>query len=239
MISTSITGITSGQFRHVCKSTLNQHTNFIVLDVRHTYMSRHCGCTFNCIKEMPFLTRIKRKISTTLQSTKRRNEDHLNNNTDPCNDLLPCYGNWWDKLIVMFSYHTRVSYSYQSHANVHYSTHTDAARSRRKRAIKISENNETATYVELLRGRDGLPGIPGPQGEKGETGDKGTQGPPGPSSGGVIYTRWGRTTCPSTAGTELVYAGRVGGTHHTVKGGGANLLSTMSRVLCAMSTVER
>ncbi len=78
--------------------------------------------------------------------------------------------------------------------------------------------------MELLRGRDGLPGISGPRGEKGETGDKGPQGPPGPSSGGVVYTRWGRTTCPSTPGTELLYAGQVGGTHHHVRGGGANFL---------------
>ena len=32
----------------------------------------------------------------------------------------------------------------------------------------------------------------------------GEQGPPGPSSGGVTYVRWGRTTCPNTARTELV-----------------------------------
>lgn len=43
-------------------------------------------------------------------------------------------------------------------------------------------------------------------------------------NGGVVYTRWGRITCPNTPGTELVYAGRVGGTHYLVKGGGANLL---------------
>ncbi len=35
----------------------------------------------------------------------------------------------------------------------------------------------------------------------------GPPGPPGPSGGGVSYTRWGRTTCPNTQGTELVYQG--------------------------------
>ena len=47
-------------------------------------------------------------------------------------------------------------------------------------------------------------------------------GPPGPTAGGVVYTRWGRTTCPSTAGTQLLYAGRAAGSHYTEQGGGAN-----------------
>ena len=47
----------------------------------------------------------------------------------------------------------------------------------------------------------------------------GEQGPPGPRSGGVTYVRWGRTTCPDTNGTELVYAGRAAGSHFTHKGG--------------------
>ena len=81
-------------------------------------------------------------------------------------------------------------------------------------------------------GRDGIPGSPGRDGrdgEKGEIGmtgskgDPGIQGALGPSSGGV-YTRWGRTTCPSTPGTELVYSGRVVGSHYTAKGGGSNNL---------------
>ena len=63
-------------------------------------------------------------------------------------------------------------------------------------------------------------GIQGPPGSPGI----GLPGPPGPNGGGVVYTRWGRTTCPSTPGTELVYAGRAGGTHYTQKGGGANYL---------------
>ncbi len=43
-------------------------------------------------------------------------------------------------------------------------------------------------------------------------------------SGGLVYTRWGRTTCPRTPGTELVYAGRAGGTYFRDIGGGANYL---------------
>ena len=55
----------------------------------------------------------------------------------------------------------------------------------------------------------------------GTKGDTGEQGPPGPRSGGVTYVRWGRTTCPDTNGTELVYAGQAAGTlfRHT---GGTN-----------------
>ena len=34
----------------------------------------------------------------------------------------------------------------------------------------------------------------------------------GPKSGGVVYIRWGRTTCPST-GAELLYEGIAGGSH--------------------------
>ena len=57
---------------------------------------------------------------------------------------------------------------------------------------------------------------------KGMQGDPGLQGPPGPSSGGVTYVRWGRTTCPNTPGTELVYTGRAAGTQHNHQGGGGN-----------------
>ena len=73
-------------------------------------------------------------------------------------------------------------------------------------------------------GRDGRDGKDGEKGEKGDPGLLGPPGPPGPSSGGVVYTRWGRTTCPDTPGTELVYAGRAGGTHFSLKGGAANYL---------------
>ena len=39
----------------------------------------------------------------------------------------------------------------------------------------------------------------------------GPPGPAGPSERGVSYTQWGRTTCPNTQGTQLVYAGAVVG----------------------------
>ena len=94
--------------------------------------------------------------------------------------------------------------------------------------------------MELLRGRDGIDGRdgekgdigpPGAQGERGVTGplgpvgEKGEQSDPGmrgslgepglqgPPGGGAIYTRWGWTTCLTDQGTQLLYAGRAGGTH--------------------------
>ena len=73
-------------------------------------------------------------------------------------------------------------------------------------------------------GRDGLPGVPGPRGVMGPAGPTGAQGPPGPRSGGATYIRWGRTTCPDTEGTELVYAGRAAGTAHTIQGGTSDYL---------------
>ena len=39
-----------------------------------------------------------------------------------------------------------------------------------------------------------------------------------------MYTRWGRTTCPNTTGTQLLYAGRAAGSFWSEKGGGANYL---------------
>ena len=39
-----------------------------------------------------------------------------------------------------------------------------------------------------------------------------------------MYTRWGRTTCPNTTGTQLLYTGRAAGSHYTHRGGGANHL---------------
>ena len=39
-----------------------------------------------------------------------------------------------------------------------------------------------------------------------------------------MYTRWGRTTCPSTSGTQLLYAGRAAGSDFRENGGGANYI---------------
>ena len=92
------------------------------------------------------------------------------------------------------------------------------------------------SYIQLLQGRDGRDGLPGrdgkdgepgergEKGEKGDQGDTGPQGPPGPSVAGATYVRWGRTTCPTGNGTELLYAGRTAGPLYSQKGGGANLL---------------
>jgi hypothetical protein len=90
--------------------------------------------------------------------------------------------------------------------------------------LRISENNGSSVFVELLRGRDGLPGRDGLTGERGPPGRTGRVGPPGLHSGGAMYTRWGKSSCPQVEGTEMVYSGITGGTHHSHTGGGANYL---------------
>ena len=47
---------------------------------------------------------------------------------------------------------------------------------------------------------------------------------PVPSTGGTVFTRWGRITCPNTTGTELVYQGIAAGSLSDNSGGGANYL---------------
>ena len=94
-------------------------------------------------------------------------------------------------------------------------------------------------YIQILRGRDGRDGPQGTtgaagrdgrDGERGEpgtqgqTGETGEQGPPGTTSGGVTYTRWGKTSGPTVSGTELVYAGITAGSWFDNIGGGANYL---------------
>ena len=64
-------------------------------------------------------------------------------------------------------------------------------------------------------GFTGLPGLPGQQGEQG------VQGLP---TGGAVYVRWGRTSCPTDQGTELLYSGRAGGSMKDHQGAGANYL---------------
>ena len=89
------------------------------------------------------------------------------------------------------------------------------------------------THVIGLKGQQGPPGLTGPQGPrgfagsrglKGERGVNGLRGPPGSSTGGVVYTRWGKNTCPSTSGTQLLYAGRAAGGYWSEQGGGANYI---------------
>ena len=40
----------------------------------------------------------------------------------------------------------------------------------------------------------------------------------------MTYVRWGKSSCPTVAGTELVYAGRAAGTFYIKNGGGSNYL---------------
>ena len=40
----------------------------------------------------------------------------------------------------------------------------------------------------------------------------------------MTYIRWGKNSCPDITGTQLVYAGRAGGTSFNSQGGGAEKL---------------
>ena len=42
--------------------------------------------------------------------------------------------------------------------------------------------------------------------------------------GGSVYIRWGKTTCPFTPLTQLIYQGRAAGSHHSHQGGGSDIL---------------
>ena len=41
------------------------------------------------------------------------------------------------------------------------------------------------------------------------------------AASGVTYTRWGKSSCPSSTGAQLVYSGRAGGTQWHIQGGSA------------------
>ena len=86
----------------------------------------------------------------------------------------------------------------------------------------MSESNSSNTFVELLRGRDGLPGRDGMRGPSGPPGPQGKEGSAGPKSGGATYVRWGKSSCPTSS--EEVYSGIAAGSEHTHSGGGANHL---------------
>ena len=106
--------------------------------------------------------------------------------------------------------------------------------SRDKRCPSPTPNITTNTpYIQILQGRDGRDGIPGPpgpvgpprrDGSNGKKGDRGEPGPSGPRNGGVVFTRWGRTTCPTTNDTEKLYQGKAAGSDHMEHGGGANYI---------------
>ena len=71
-----------------------------------------------------------------------------------------------------------------------------------------------------IRGPMGPTGAKGDTGERGPAGEIGLTGPQGaPGIAGVTYIRWGRTICPDTKGTELVYIGRAAGTFFNIQGG--------------------
>ena len=104
-------------------------------------------------------------------------------------------------------------------------------------SIRPAANNNTnlspalgSPYIQILRGRDGRDGRDGERGDRGEPGiegprgETGEQGPPGAINGGVTYTRWGKTSCPTVSGTELVYSGITAGSWYADTGGGANYL---------------
>ena len=74
------------------------------------------------------------------------------------------------------------------------------------------------------KGQKGSIGVTGLRGHSGEKGQKGMQGVQGLPSGGAVYVRWGRTSCPSGQETELLYSGRAGGSRYSHSGGGANLI---------------
>ena len=111
--------------------------------------------------------------------------------------------------------------------------------SRDKRCTYPAPNVTDTPYIQILQGRDGrdgIQGLPGPagipgrdgtngkDGMKGNKGEPGPQGPPGPRNGGVVFTRWGRTTCPTTNDTEILYKGKAAGSHYNQFGGGANYI---------------
>ena len=99
---------------------------------------------------------------------------------------------------------------------------------------KLEDAASHIALIDLLRGRDGRDGLPGRDGKDGQPGPQGEQGPPGPQgakgdkgdqgAAGVTFVRWGNDSCPDTAETQLVYAGRAGGSHYTDQGGGVERL---------------
>ena len=70
------------------------------------------------------------------------------------------------------------------------------------------------------KGEKGDNGSTGPTGPKGAPGQKGMKGDKEERNGGTVYVRCGHDQCPSTA--QLVYSGRVGGSHYTHSGSGSN-----------------
>ena len=96
-----------------------------------------------------------------------------------------------------------------------------------------SSSDQNSSLFQHLRSRDGCDGRDGALGRDGRDGERGhpgpvdpsgPQGPPGPPNGGMVYTCWGRTTCPLTSGTQLVYEGKAAGSRYNHKGGSSDIL---------------
>ena len=94
-------------------------------------------------------------------------------------------------------------------------------------------------------GYPGPPGLPGPAGPPGRViyGPREQEEPELPPIGakrvGVVFTRWGRTSCPDTDGTESVYKGRVAGSSPYQQGGTSDYLCLSGPEYDATSTPQR
>jgi len=99
---------------------------------------------------------------------------------------------------------------------------TDGVTVRNERSVSNKSDSLPFRDVEILRGRDGRDGRDGLVGEKGAPGPlgppgppgvgvagppgpQGERGPPGSQMGGVVYTRWGRTTGSGHTGSGANY----------------------------------
>ena len=54
----------------------------------------------------------------------------------------------------------------------------------------------------------------------------------GSGTSGVTYTQWGKSSCPTSTGAQLVYAGRTGGTKHNIRGGSAEKSLKILSIYC-------
>ena len=91
-----------------------------------------------------------------------------------------------------------------------------------KKGVNGRKGEKGEMGMKGMRGPVGPIGPAGPLGFPGPPGMKGLKGDPGASIGGVTYVRWGRTVCPDTYSTELVYKGLAAGSNHSQSGGGSN-----------------
>ena len=126
---------------------------------------------------------------------------------------------------------SNISVAGQNYCMLYLNTNSESEMDLEERPLSVHGG-----YLQILRGRDGARGRDGRDGRDGAlgsqglrgfpgvTGPPGPPGPPGSKTAGVTYTRWGALDCANISGTELVYTGRVGGSHYTHNGGGSNYL---------------